>query len=66
MCGHGDTVVVCDRATPIARIGPMTDSNETAIREPCQPIKSLASARRIKLRRKVDVEKVLLQMREER
>jgi len=63
---QGDTVVVCERKTPIARLVPFTDQDQDfKIREAGQPIRKLGKIRPVRLRKKVDLEKILNEIRED-
>ena len=64
MLRSGDTVIVCDRTTPIARLAPL-DSGEDhiSIRESARPIGELKKVRPVRLRRKVNLDRVLREMR---
>ena len=56
----GDTVIVCERATPIARIVPFEgDAEEFKIAESREPIGKLTSIRPVRLRKKADLNKML-------
>jgi len=60
----GDSLVVCDRATPIARLVPMEEEAEDVkIREPEKPIGQLKKIQPAKLRKKADIVKILDEMR---
>ena len=60
----GDTLVVCDRATPIARLVPMEEEAEDVkIRESEKPIGQLKKIQPAKLRKKADIVKILDEMR---
>jgi prevent-host-death family protein len=63
----GDTVIVCERATPIARLVPLQeDTDELKIREAGKPIRRLTKVRPVRLRKKVDVDRLLRETRGER
>ncbi len=63
----GDILVVCDRSTPIARLVPMEEEAEDLkIRESSKPIGDLKGIQRVRLRRKVDVLKILSRVRGDR
>ena len=62
----GDTVIVCERATPIAQLTPLAaDAEELIIREAVKPIRSLKKIRPVRMKRKTDVDKLLTEMRGE-
>ena len=62
---RGETVIVFDRNTPIARLLPYEDQfDEFRIEKPRRPPRALKKIRRIRLRKKVDIVKVLREMRE--
>jgi prevent-host-death family protein len=63
----GETVIVCERTTPIARLAPLEeDLDAVQIREAAKSISELASIRPVHLRKKMDVNKLLGQIRGER
>ena len=60
----GDILVVCDRATPIAQLVPMQeDAQDLKICEPARPIGELKRIRPVKLRKKVNINKILSEIR---
>lgn len=62
----GETVIVCDRATPIAQLAPLReDSNGVQIREAAKSISEL-DVRPVRLRKKADIDRLLRQLRGER
>lgn len=62
----GDTVIVCERATPIARLVPLEeDADKLKIREAGKSIRRLTKVRPVRLRKKVDVDRLLREMRGE-
>ncbi len=63
----GETVVVCDRNTPIARLVPYSEPLEGfRIEGPRSPAGNLRKVRGVKLRRAVDVVKLLREDRDQR
>ena len=63
----GDTVIVCDRNTPIARIVPYAESEDRfVIDEPTQPATILRSIRGVRPKRTVDVVALLRESRDQR
>ena len=64
---NGDTVIVCDRKTPIAQIIPFDANAEgLQIQEASQPIKELFESRAVRLRKRINVDKILREARGER
>ena len=62
----GDTVTVCERATPIARLVPFKgDAEDFEIRESRESIGRLTRIRPVRLRKKADVNKILRETRGE-
>lgn len=62
----GDILVVCDRATPIARIVPIEEKNEDLrICESAKPIGELKEIRPVRLRKKVNIIRILGDIRGE-
>ena len=52
----GDTVIVCDRHTPIARLVPYAETDDGfVVHAPTRPAKALRAIRGIKIKRAVDV-----------
>ena len=63
----GETVVVHDRRTPIARLVPFNaGSDDLSISEPAQPIRELATRKPVRLRKRVDVVHLLRDSRDQR
>jgi prevent-host-death family protein len=64
---RGETVVVCDRATPIARLIPYEgESAGFRARRPARPPRDLKKARGVRPRRPVDVVRLLRESRDQR
>ena len=64
---NGETVVVHDRKTPIARLVPVDDHvDDQKIAEPSRPARDLAKIKAVRLRRRVDVVRLLRESRDER
>jgi prevent-host-death family protein len=64
---RGETVIVCDRNTPIARLVPFAEPNDGfVVHEPTRPITDLRTVRGVKLRRAVDVVRLLRESRDQR
>jgi prevent-host-death family protein len=63
----GETVVVHDRRTPIARLVPFsTEADDFSTSEPPLPIRRQARLEPVRLRRRVDVVQVLRASRDQR
>ena len=62
----GDTVIVLDRKTPIARLIPYEETKEVQIVEPTRPSKELKEVQPIRLRTRVDPLQLLKESREQR
>lgn len=63
----GETVVVCDRKTPVARLVPYTqDTDELGIEEPVITDRGHAWPKPVRLRKKVDVVRLLREGRDQR
>lgn len=63
----GETIVVCDRKTPIARLVPYAqDTDELRIEEPAILDQKLIRPSAVRLRKKVDVVKLLREDRSHR
>jgi prevent-host-death family protein len=63
---NGEEVIVCDRATPVARLMPYAGEDETQIVPPKAAPIPLRSLKPIKLRRRADVVTLLRQSRDQR
>lgn len=63
---HGDSVVVCERQTPIARLVPFAEEDpEVRVCEAAQPIRKLGKIRPVRLRRKIDLGNILKETRKD-
>ena len=63
----GETVVVCDRKTPVARLIPYTqDTEELGIEEPVITDREHTWPKPVQLRKKVDVVRLLREGRDQR
>jgi prevent-host-death family protein len=63
----GETIVVCDRKTPVARLIPYEkETDDLAIEEPSIPGHELMRRRAVRLRKQVDVVKLLQEDRNRR
>ena len=64
---RGDTVVVCDRRTPIARLVPYSEAEDTLlVREPTVSTADLKSVAGVKLKRGIDLVRILRDSRDQR
>lgn len=64
---RGDTVVVCDRHTPIARLVPYTEAEDAlVVREPTVSTADLKSVAGVKLKRAIDLVRILRDSRDQR
>jgi prevent-host-death family protein len=60
----GDILVVCDRATPIARLVPMEEeAGKLKIFEAVRPLSELDEIRPVRPRKKIDINKILSEAR---
>ena len=63
----GDTVIVCDRRTPIARLVPYAETDDRfVVHEPARPAKALRTIRGVTTKRAVDVAALLRDGRDQR
>ncbi len=63
----GETVVVHDRHTPIARLVPFgAGADDFVVTEPSHPRAELAKVKPVRLRRRVDVVRLLRESRDQR
>jgi prevent-host-death family protein len=64
---NGETVVVHDRRTPIARLVPMSENaEELSITEPGRPLAGTGRIKPPRLRRRTDVVRLLRESRDQR
>ncbi|HLK11167.1 MAG TPA: type II toxin-antitoxin system prevent-host-death family antitoxin [Candidatus Binatia bacterium] len=63
---RGETVVVCDRDRPIARLVPWEATDDLPLVAPSSPPFDLARLPPIRLRRRIDVVRLLREDREQR
>ncbi len=64
---RGESVVVRDRHTPVARLVPFGEQTEDLqVVEPTRPRRDLAKVKPLRLRRRVDVGKLLRESRDQR
>lgn len=63
----GESVLVCDRQTPIARLVPLdTHADDLRIDEAIQPASSLKKVKGVALRKRIDIVSLLQQDRADR
>lgn len=63
----GETVIVCERTTPVAQLAPLEQDLEgLEIRESAKPVRQLGRIRAVRLRRDIDADELLEQLRGER
>ena len=63
----GDTVIVCDRNTPIARLVPYDDDTDGfVVNEPRRAASTLGTVRGVKPRRRIDMVRLLRTSRDQR
>ena len=64
---RGETVVVCDRHTPVARLVPYEDDRDGfRVESPGRPLGDLAKVRGVELLRPVDILQLLRESRDPR
>ena len=64
---NGDTIVVSDRRTPIARLVPVDQRPDgVTIERARRPVSDLRRVKPVRLRRRIDVGKLLRESREQR
>jgi prevent-host-death family protein len=64
---RGQIVEVCDRQTPVARIVPIErDATSLQVDEPLRPLSDLRRVKPIRLRRRIDVGRLLRESRDQR
>ena len=62
----GETVIVCDRATPIARLVPFDEADDLTVVAAVDSSREARKVRPPKLRRTIDIDKYLLESRADR
>lgn len=63
----GDTVVICDRSTPIAQLVPLDrEPDELRIQEASKPASEISRGRPVRLRKRVNVDRILSELRGKR
>jgi len=62
----GEHFVVCDRTTPVARLVPYADEDQTLIIAPQAPPIAAKSIKPVRLRRRIDVVALLRDSRDQR
>jgi prevent-host-death family protein len=62
----GESIVVCDRNTPIARLVPTEDGDGFQVREPTRPLEDLRGLKGIRPKGRVDVARLLRDDRDQR
>jgi len=64
---NGETIVVCDRLTPIARLAPIESYGEGfSVTEPRRAGRGRKKVKPVRLRRKVDMVQLLRESRDQR
>jgi len=64
---RGDTVIVCDRNTPIARLVPYAETDDGfLVHEPTRSIEDLEGVPGVKPRRRVHIVRLLRESRDQR
>lgn len=62
----GESILVCDRSTPIARLVPSDEDDGLRVREPKRPREDLKRLKGVRPRRAVDVVRLLRSDRDQR
>jgi len=62
----GESIVVCDRNTPIAHLVPATDGDALVVREPTRPLTDIRKLKGVRPKGDVDVMRVLREDRDQR
>ena len=61
---NGNTVVICDRSTPIAQLVPLDHkADDLRIEEASEPVGEISRVRPVRLRKRVNVDKILSEAR---
>lgn len=64
---RGETITVCERQTAIARLVPYEeDDRELKARDAVKPLSDLGKIRPVRLKKKIDIERMLKEMRGDR
>ena len=60
----GDTVVICDRSTPIAQLVPLDrEPDELQVQEASKPASEISRGRPVRLRKRVNLDRILADLR---
>ncbi len=63
----GESIIVCDRETPIAQLVPLEDhTDDFKVQEPIRPASGLKKLKGVPLRKRMDVVQVLRESRDQR
>ncbi len=60
---NGEIIVVCDRATPIARLIPFVEADDLTILNATHPARDAGKVKAPKLRKSVDIDRILAETR---
>jgi prevent-host-death family protein len=63
---NGETVLVVDRTTPIAKLMPIEAEDEVVIVGPSGPTPALKRVKPVRLRKKIDIVELLRESRDQR
>jgi len=61
---NGDTVVICDRSTPIAQMVPLdVKADDVRIQEASRPLNDISRLPAVRLRKRINVDRILMEER---
>lgn len=63
---NGESIVVCDRNTPVAHLVPTATGDDLTIREPIRPLADLRRVKGVRPKGRVDVERLMSEDRDQR
>jgi len=63
---NGETVIVCDRVTPIARLVPYDDADDLVVERAMDPARDARKIKPVKLPKSVDLDRILSETRADR
>ena len=63
---NGETIVVCDRSTPIARLAPYDAADDLVVERALDSARNARTIRPVKLLKAVDVDRILSETRTDR
>jgi prevent-host-death family protein len=63
---NGETVIVCDRSRPVARLIPYEEGDDLEVVEASEPPRNAKKIKPVKVPRRVNIDRILAETRSER